>query len=248
MSKKCSSDSKSVTEVMIQLSYECNLHCRHCAYGDYSGTKTNRDFSWYNFLSKYNPKLIKISGGEPTLSPDWRSACNLAKYYDKVISFTNGTQRPKYHPHAYWVSLYSTRKIHNRITQADTFDTTIDFIKNHEVEYLNSPVFSRQQLKGLMEIGRILDIPLRLTRLISHGSCNEALRIDRQRKLIESLGLNEKPNWVTCSLGYEPSRCWKKMCYKPDGTEVVCTALIRGKLCPFRRKVSSDVWSKMFQH
>lgn len=240
---------KPQTELMIQLTYECNLNCIHCSYGDIRDYPTPKwgIFVW-DFLSQFNPNLIKISGGEPTLSRQWEETVRSCKHSEaKVVAFTNGTQRPTVHPDAYWVSLYGNRKIHNSITRSDTFDTTIDFIKNHKVEYLNSPVFYRGQLKSLKEMGKKLEIPLRITRLIPHGNAVDVMPIYRQQKLVKSLKLDRKPHWVTCSLGMEPPRCWKKMCLKPDGTQVVCTALVRGLQCPFRKKIPALLWNKLFE-
>ena len=50
------------------------------------------------------------------------------------------------------------------------------------------------------------------------------------------LELNKKPNWVTCSLGFEPPRCHQKACLKPDGRVTICTYIIRGLKCPFMGK------------
>ena len=239
------------TELMIQLTYRCNLDCRHCAYGDIKNQECPMALVGLTegaFLSMHKPQLIKLSGGEPTLSKDFEYMVRLCKGSGaKTIAFTNGTGNPKKDPDAYWVSLFGERKIHNNITRQDTFDKVIAFIKTHEVEYLNSPVFSREQLKSLKELGRKLDIPLRVTRLIPHGNAVDVLRLERQQHIVRSLELHRSPHWATCSLGFEPARCWKKMCLKPDGTTVICTALIRGLECPFRKKIPTLVWNKLFQ-
>lgn len=243
---------KSKTELMIQISYKCNLNCIHCAYGDIRDLKppdTEYPPFDFQFYQKYNPKLVKISGGEPCLDPDLPGIVRTAKNWsEKVIVFTNGTLESEARPDAWWVTLYGSRRHHNRITRADTFDKTIAFIKSHDnIAYLNSPVFNRQQLKSLKEMGEKLDIPLRIVRLIPHGNMTKVLGIERQQKLVTSLKLNRKPNWITCSLGFEPSRCWKKVCLKPDGTEVICTALVRGLQCPFRKKIPALLWNELFK-
>lgn len=239
---------KAKTELMIQLTYQCNLDCIHCAYGD---IKTPLEVDWYkaiDFLSKYNPKLIKLSGGEPTLAKNYENILQSCRHTDaKVIVFTNGLEHPKKDPDAYWVSLYGTKKIHNNITQSNTWNKTIDFIKNHEVEYLNSPIFSRAQIKSLRNLSWELEIPMRITRLLPHGSAQKVLRLKRAQKIVKSLKLHRKPNWVTCSLGFEPPRCWKKKCLKPNGQEVLCTAIIRGLGCPFRKKIPALLWEELFQ-
>jgi len=236
------------TELMIQLTYKCTLDCIHCSYGGIRdcGSKYGPDV--WSFLYQYKPQLIKISGGEPTLSENFDYVVRGCKETGaKVITFTNGLQEPRIHPDFYWVSLYGNRKIHNSITRADTFEKTVAFIEAHEVEYLNSPVFGRQQLKSLREMGEKLDIPLRITRMIAHGNATNVLPLYRQQRLVKSLKLDKKPHWVTCSLGMEPSRCWKKICLRPDGSTIICTALVRGLPCPFRKKISTLLWNKLFK-
>lgn len=237
------------TELMVQLTYQCNLDCSHCAYGD---IKNSIEVDWIqvsNFLERHNPKLIKISGGEPTLAKCYEDILRTCKAESdaKVIVFTNGLGNPRKHPHKYWVSLYGPKKIHNQITQANTFDKTMQFIKDHEVEYLNSPIFSRAQIKRLQDLSWELEIPLRITRLLPHGNARNVLRLKRTYKIIKRLRLHRKPNWVTCSLGFEPPRCWKKMCLNPFGKEVLCTAIIRGLGCPFRKKIPALLWEELFK-
>ena len=125
---------KNKTELMIQLTYNCNLNCVHCAYGDIRNSPTLTLKQIKEFLDRHNSKLIKLSGGEPTISSIFFDAVKLCKETGaKVVSFTNGLTEPKIDPDYYWVSLYGNEKTHN-------------------VEYLNSPVFSRPQMQELKEI------------------------------------------------------------------------------------------------
>lgn len=225
------------TELMVQLTYICNLNCKHCAYGDLLKTSHLIYGEIKGFLERYDPKLIKLSGGEPTITDFFPEVIKLCRSTGaKVISFTNGLKWPKIDPDAYWVSLYGKEKTHNSITRANTFSRTMKFIKSHNVEYLNSPVFNLTQMWELKELSKELDIPLRITQLLPHGNCKEVLSGFQQREIVQKLRLNRKPHWVTCSLGFEPPRCKKKMCLKPDGSEVICTYLIRGLRCPFASK------------
>ena len=184
------------TELMVQLTYQCNIDCVHCAYGD---IRNSPEIDWCqvsDFLDKYNPKLIKISGGEPTLAKNYENVLRtcLRETDAKVIVFTNGLGDPQKHPHHYWVSLYGPKKIHNQITQANTFNKTMQFIKDHEVEYLNSPLFSRAQIKSLRELSWELEIPLRITRLLPHGSAKKVLNLKRTYKIIKRAKLHQRPN------------------------------------------------------
>lgn len=227
-------------ELMIQISYRCNLNCIHCAYGDIKDSPSLSIETVKNFLKRHNPKIIKISGGEPTLHPLFGEVVKVCKETNaKVVSFTNGLQTPKVNPDFYWVSLYGSEQIHNWITKAKTWHKTMNFIKTHNVEYLNSPVFSWVQMASLLEISEKLDIPLRITQLLPHGQAKQlkVLPLKEQQKIVKELGLNKPPHWVTCSLGFEPPRCNKKACLKPDGTETICTYIIRGLKCPFSKEL-----------
>lgn len=222
---------------MIQLTYRCNFNCLHCAYGDMKASPIISLNKVKEFLGKYSPRLIKLSGGEPTLCKNFEEIVSLSKQTGaKVISFTNGSFSPKKNPDAYWVSLYGSEVIHNYLTNGNHWKRTIKFIKTHNVEYLNSPVFSFRQMKSLRKISEELEIPLRITQLLRHGYGTWALPLRSQQEIVRVLDLNRKPNWITCSLGFEPPRCNKKMCLKPDGTEIICTYLIRGLRCPFEKK------------
>jgi len=225
------------TELMIQISYLCNLSCIHCAYGDIKNSPVVDLDKVKDFLNRNNPEIIKISGGEPTLSDIFGDIVKLSKDTgSKVVSFTNGLSNPSINPDFYWVSVYGDKKVHNSITRASTFNKTMKFVSKHPVEYLNSPVFNKKQMKSLIGVSESLNIPLRITQLLSHGRPHEVLSTKKQIKIIEDLHLNNGWNWVTCSLGFEEPRCKKKACLKPDGTEVLCTYIIRGLNCPFMNR------------
>lgn len=233
------------TELMLQLSYKCNLNCIHCAYGDIRDSPMLTEPQIRAFLENNEPRLIKISGGEPTICAVFEDAVKICKETGaKVVAFTNGLARPKVHPDYYWVSLFGGEETHNRITQSKTFDRVMEFIRRYPVEYLNSPIFSKSQMQELQSISDRLGIPLRVTRLLPHGTPHETLSLEEQRRIVRELGLNKEPNWVTCSLGFEPPRCDQKMCIKPDGKLVVCTHIIRGLKCPFMKIEGRQVESE----
>jgi len=230
-----------INELMIQLNYKCSLKCIHCAYGDLDIEDEISLEQVEQFLDKYpNATLIKLSGGEPTMASNFEDVVRLCKskcHNARITCFTNGLSRKKYNiePHYYWVSLYGNKEIHNSITRADTYDKTIEFIiANYPwIEYFNSPLFSLEQMKSLKEISIKMNIPLRITQLLSHGRSKDVLSTEEQRRIIYELDLHKPPNWVTCSLGFEAPRCKKKICLKPDGNTVLCTYIIRGLKCPF---------------
>lgn len=231
-------DLKNKTELMIQLNYNCMLHCIHCAYGDIQDSTQITLDKVKIFLKENQPELIKISGGEPTLNLQWNEIITECKNTGaKVISFTNGIIKRETDPDFYWVSLYGNKNIHNFITSSLAFDITLDFIKKYRVEYLNSPIFNKEQIKSLVEISESFNIPLRITQLLPHGREHKVLSLLEQRQIIKDLKLNNGWNWITCSLGFEEPRCNKKVCLKPDGSKTICTYLIRGLECPFKRGI-----------
>jgi len=236
---------KDKSELMIQLSYNCNINCIHCAYGSNRRSPTLTLKQIENFLSRHSPKIIKISGGEPTISPIFGDTIKICKKTGaKVVSFTNGLSSPTINPDFYWVSLYGRKKTHNRITNFNGYDNVIKFIQTHNVEYINSPVFSFSQMSELKELSHELNIPLRITQLLPHGTPHKTLTLKEQQQIIYDLNLNNSNNWITCSLGFEPPRCLKKACLKPDNTETICTYIIHGLKCPFsiykRREKNND--------
>lgn len=224
-------------ELMIQLSYKCNLSCVHCAYGDLKGPFVEiKPERVMKFLSRNLPELIKLSGGEPTLSPSFPEIVRICRDTGaKVVTLTNGTKKPRVNPDTYWVSLYGNQEFHRMITGINNYSKVISFIKSHDVEYLNCPVFSEPQMASLQYESEKLGIPLRITQLLSHGRMKLTLPLEEQRKIVTKLGLDKDPHWPTCSLGFGAPRCSQKACLKPDGTEVICTSMIRGLKCPYAR-------------
>jgi len=230
------------TELMIQLTYKCNLQCRHCSYGD---LVDRPDISFEQidlFLKKQKPVLVKLSGGEPTISPLFSDAIYLAKKCNaRVISFTNGTGNPEIDPDAYWLSVYGKAEWNHKIVGKNIWNQVDSFMRSHKVDFLCSPIFNEEQVKSLVELKEYSGIPLRVTRLLPHGLTKEALSLSEQRNLVEKYGLNDPPNLATCSLGYPPFKCNRKACLRPDNTQIVCTSMVRGKnLCPYFRRDTNE--------
>jgi len=225
---------------MIQVTYDCNLACRHCSYGDLTLRPEVKLEEVQVFLKLHKPRIIKISGGEPTISSEFGEVVRLCKATGaKVVSFTNGTGHPLIDPDAYWVSLYGTRGWHQSITRSRTYNNVLEFIENHKVEYLCSPVFSEKQILSLNIKSTNLGIPMRITRLLPHGLASGVLSLEQQREILLRNHLVDYPNVATCSLGFAPFKCKNKACLKPDGQVIVCTSMARGtSLCPFFKEVN----------
>jgi len=102
MYRECKMNIRSTKKVVLELTSSCNLNCRHCFY------RQNIDFQSSGFLNKKkvfdlidkfkknNIHNIVLTGGEPTLHPDF---IEIAKYAKKNISrvtlCTNGVIKSK---------------------------------------------------------------------------------------------------------------------------------------------------------
>jgi len=81
--------------ITIDITHACNLKCKHCHIG--CGSEIYMDLTLYKLiiddLSKHGVFQVAISGGEPTLHPDFIEICNYA--YKKglyVKIYSNGTK------------------------------------------------------------------------------------------------------------------------------------------------------------
>jgi len=80
----------------IELSYKCNLQCRHCYVNSISDSKKqlSRDqvFQIFEKLYGWGVRVIELTGGEPTIHPDFLEILQIAlERFDLVAILTNGT-------------------------------------------------------------------------------------------------------------------------------------------------------------
>lgn len=82
--------------IHLNLTNECNLRCTYCYAGDRE-SKPGRlsRFEYFNLLEKitpHGPFIITLTGGEPTLNPDWAAIARKAKDLGhSMMLLTNGT-------------------------------------------------------------------------------------------------------------------------------------------------------------
>lgn len=118
----------------IDLTYGCNLKCRHCYLGDQTGIRENRGKElstnqWQAIIDEIAEAgclFLLITGGEPLLRKDFKQIYCHAKTRGLLITvFTNGTLITEdilelfdqFTPKAVEVSLYgATAEIYERIT------------------------------------------------------------------------------------------------------------------------------------
>ncbi|MDI6841163.1 MAG: radical SAM protein [bacterium] len=81
-------------EVLLELTYRCNLKCIHCWVGEPPGEELTTE-EWKNILNQLADAgtfSISFTGGEPFLRDDWLELSLYAKKLHFAISFlTNGT-------------------------------------------------------------------------------------------------------------------------------------------------------------
>jgi radical SAM protein with 4Fe4S-binding SPASM domain len=82
-------------EVGIELTHRCNFHCGHCylpARRKTDGLSTERIFELLEELVTMGTLHLVISGGEPTLHPDWLEIVRRARSLGfMVVILTNGS-------------------------------------------------------------------------------------------------------------------------------------------------------------
>ncbi len=220
--------------LMVQLTYDCNMDCVHCAYGDSLEYGIMSIQSFREILSKYGEEydVLKISGGEPTILSKIESYLSYAdEYFDRTILYTNGTHLGDLdYDGDYLVSYYGHQWM---------IDSIVDKIEEHQEGplsdriTLNTPVFNAVQLFDAAHDAKELGFPLRIVKLQPHGQANnnlEVLPYEEQCSIARDVLEEYRDTYVTCSLFGEP-RCDDKLTIKPDGTETGCTAEIKGLKC-----------------
>jgi radical SAM protein with 4Fe4S-binding SPASM domain len=82
--------------VAIELTYTCNLRCRHC-YVPSSPERTeqmplDRIISLFDLLDEWGVSVIELTGGEPLMHPHFEKILQVAlEHFDLIGVITNGT-------------------------------------------------------------------------------------------------------------------------------------------------------------
>lgn len=134
-----------IDRAWIDLTTACNNRCEWCYANTQNKTKEYIDLNVINELVKHlkqiKCKKINLLGGEPTLHPDFieiLKLCNINEFHICVI--TNGRKfsqldflekvLPFRENIIISTSIEGTRNIHNNITKVDSFNETINGLKN----------------------------------------------------------------------------------------------------------------------
>ncbi|MFX1378220.1 MAG: radical SAM protein [Promethearchaeota archaeon] len=129
--------------VNYDLTWQCNLKCRHCYFrssvqelANYSTRKIKdlSDEQWlkiFDYHSKLGIKSASLTGGEPTLRMELIH--KAIKMFPSVQIASNGIIKLPWFDHhkqpIYWVSLDGGEEIHNNIRGANIFQRVIENIK-----------------------------------------------------------------------------------------------------------------------
>lgn len=237
-------------ELLLEISYKCNLNCIHCSSINCEGKIKVSELQYYLYDSENQKSLldeievVRISGGEPSLLYDLSSYINFFKNEEiRVIVQTNAVEEidktSLRNLDELWISLYGNEYIHDFITGInDSYvKTNQNLLKydNYLLEFNNkakiviqSPIFNEKQLISIMcqmntgkwNIG--FDKELRLFALLNHGRCNFSTQ--NQLKIYESLIYKYHNTNITCSL--DPTKCdyENKLVLKPDGSLFNCAS------------------------
>lgn len=96
-----------IKEIYVMLSFGCNIRCRICPFWGDQGVCHDTDLhsqyqgsfdrqSMHRFLTSargYHPSTLNLSGGEPLLSPHWKTVAQIAREleYPQIILTTNAS-------------------------------------------------------------------------------------------------------------------------------------------------------------
>ena len=149
--------------VNYDLTWQCNLKCKHCYF--FSSTKElkNRrtelsDEEWikvFKYHRKLGTKIAILTGGEPTLRMDvikeaikiFPSVQVVSNGIIKLPRF-NGYKQPKY-----WVSIDGTKETHDKIRGAKVFDKVIENIReNNPVVTTTIMTLNYKEIEDIVKI------------------------------------------------------------------------------------------------
>jgi radical SAM protein with 4Fe4S-binding SPASM domain len=121
-----------IPSVGVEITNRCNLHCRHCF--NHSGENRVQELSLGELIGLFDQIVemggnsIRISGGEPTLHPDFVAIITLAKQRELQVSLNS---HGVYGPRVY--RQLADLSIDRLIISLDGLQTSNDHIRGHGV-------------------------------------------------------------------------------------------------------------------
>lgn len=180
--------------VGIELTNRCNLHCQHCFNRSGDGAIQELTLaeiaSLFDQMCQMGTTRLRLSGGEPTLHPDFLAIVVEAKQRNLQISLnTNGLFSERLREQVaemvtmqFIVSLDGLRVTNDFIRGAGTFDRVIDAItwlrrQGREVTIgVHLQRTSIQDVEGLIELSAGLDAAIKFSPLRPIGRAQDNLR------------------------------------------------------------------------
>lgn len=161
-----------ITQADIKTGYTCNNSCLFCLNADkkkFSDLNTSEIKEKIISAKKLGVKSIGFSGGEPTIRKDFLEICNAVFkeglmlevqtnarmfYYEKFASkFTDLPVR-------FLVSIHGNEKTHNFLTRTDSFQQTLEGIKNlkkNNLFVITNTIVNSRNYRLLPELSLMLD-------------------------------------------------------------------------------------------
>jgi len=127
--------------VNYDLTWQCNLKCKHCYFFSSTTELKNRrtelsDEEWikvFKYHRNLGTKIAILTGGEPTLRMDVIK--EAIKIFPSVQVVSNGVIKlPRFNGYKqpkYWVSIDGTKETHDKIRGARVFDKVIQNIREN---------------------------------------------------------------------------------------------------------------------
>lgn len=212
-------------ELLLEITYKCNLNCVHCSSNNYNKEITINDLEKIINLIDNNINIVRISGGQPTLNNDLLDIIKFFREKEiKVILQHNGyTNLPNdilKNINEINLSLYSDKEVHNFITMNNcSYDKIIKFIEKYYKIIpitLCSPIFSLTDCIKVINNAKYYQLNLRFTSLLNHGKCNFAKSISEQIKIYNECKKLYYKIIPHCSLELNVCNCYNKYVINPN--------------------------------
>jgi len=136
----------------LYLNFVCNLDCRFCASDETNATRNSRSFTskqieeifTTDYFTRYPSTVLFISGGEPTVHPEFLSISRYLKTrFESIHLMTNGVRLANTeYLHAviesgitnFSTPLYGDRSLHDSLTRRSSHDQIYKFFRSiHEM-------------------------------------------------------------------------------------------------------------------
>lgn len=211
-----------IEELTLEITHDCPYSCIHCSSRQVKGQLTLEQVMRY--LEKYNPKVIRWSGGEPFiyLNKDWlldgyrHIVTTCGAFPDRVVSLSSYFDEIR-------ISIYGNKIFHEAITGVKgSFNRACKLAANlHDSGYnivLTSPHWNHIQTMDVIELASRTGTGHRIAALVPSVT---------EDKITEG---------NTCSTGHIDCKYGKKILILPNGKVVHCAVEKRGLECPWIKK------------